>query len=103
MIPVDICWHQYDAIRAADLIQEDRNSGRIVADVVMDQQIMPGVGNIIKNEGCFDAAVNPLTKIKDLTREHVVHLIKMLRDFSLLFYDCRKTGKALHKHYKMYR
>ena len=102
-INLDVCWHLFDAPRVADIILSEDNKERLVADVVMDQQILPGVGNIIKNEGCFDAAVNPLTKIKDLTREHVVHLIKMLRDFSLLFYDCRKTGKALHKHYKMYR
>ena len=102
-ISLDICWHLFDGPRAADIILSEGNSERIVADVVMDQDIMPGVGNIIKNEGCFDAGINPLTQIKDLTREHVVLLVKMLRDFSLLFYDCRKTGKALAAHYKMYR
>jgi len=102
-ISLDVCWHLFDAPRVADIILGEDNKERLVADVVMDQLIMPGVGNIIKNEGCFDASINPLTKIRDLTREHVVHLIKMLRDFSLLFYDCRKTGKALQKHYKMYR
>jgi len=82
---------------------EDMNKERIVADVIMDQTIMPGVGNIIKNEGCFDAGINPLTMIKDLTRHHVAYLVKMLRDFSMIFYNCRKTGKPLYKHYKMYR
>ena len=32
-----------------------------------------------------------------------MHLVKMLRDFSMLFYKCRKTGKPLHKFYKIYR
>jgi len=102
-ISLDVCWQLFDGPRVADLILSEDNKERIVADVVMDQKLMPGVGNIIKNEGCFDAAINPLTKIKDLTRAHVVQLIKMLRDFSLVFYDCRKSGKSLAVHYKMYR
>ena len=102
-ISLDICWHLFDGPRVADIILSEKNRERMVVDVVMDQEIIPGVGNIIKNEGCFDAGINPLTQIKDLTRDHVVRLLKMLRDFSLLFYDCRKSGKALAAHYKMYR
>ncbi len=37
------------------VILDARNGQRIVADVLMDQEILPGVGNIIKNEACFDA------------------------------------------------
>ncbi len=103
MITLDVCWSRFDAKRSADTIMEARHEERLVADVIMDQEVMPGVGNIIKNEGCFDAGINPLTKIRDLSREHVVTLVKMLRDFSMIFYNCRKTGKPLHKFYKMYR
>ena len=41
-----------------DILQEimdDRNSERIICDVIMDQEVLPGVGNIIKNESLFDA------------------------------------------------
>jgi len=103
MISLDICWSMFDAVRAAETIMESNNAERIVADVIMDQSVLPGVGNIIKNESCFDAGINPLTKIKDLTREHIVRLVKMNRDFSMLFYNCRKYGKPLSKHYKIYR
>jgi len=103
MITLDICWNMFDAVRATDTILQASNQDRMVVDVIMDQQILPGVGNIIKNESCFDAGINPLTKIKDLTREHIAHLVKMNRDFSMIFYNCRKYGKPLSKHYKMYR
>ena len=103
MITLDICWKMFDSVRATDRILEDSNQERMVVDVIMDQQVLPGVGNIIKNEACFDASINPLTKIKDLTREHIAHLVKMNRDFSMIFYNCRKYGKPLSKHYKMYR
>jgi len=103
MITLDICWKMFDSVRAIDTIMETKNRERMVCDVIMDQEILPGVGNIIKNEACFDASINPLSKIKDLTRAHIAHLVKMNRDFSAIFYNCRKYGKPLHKHYKMYR
>jgi len=103
MITLDICWKMFDFPRAVNTIMDGQHQERMVCDVIMDQSILPGVGNIIKNEACFNASINPLTKIKDLTKDHINHLVKMLRDFSLIFYDCRKTGKALSKHYKMYR
>jgi len=102
-IELDICWKQFNHERAAKEIMDIRNSERIICDVIMDQEILPGVGNIIKNESLFDAGINPLTKVKDLTQAHITRLVKMNRDFSMIFYDCRKNGKPLHKFYKMYR
>ena len=55
-------------------IMDPRNSERLICDVILDQLILPGVGNIIKNEALFDAGINPLTKVshtkikKDLAR-----------------------------------
>nr|XP_032639429.1 endonuclease 8-like 3 isoform X2 [Chelonoidis abingdonii] len=42
-------------------------------------------------------------KACQLTDEQTRHLVKMTRDFTLLFYKCRKTGSALYKHYKVYK
>ncbi|XP_025005717.2 endonuclease 8-like 3 isoform X2 [Gallus gallus] len=43
------------------------------------------------------------SEVCQLTDEHIRHLVKMTRDFTLLFYKCRKTGSPLYKHYKVYR
>ena len=32
-----------------------RNADRLICDVILDQEVLPGVGNIIKNEALFDA------------------------------------------------
>ena len=50
-ISLDVCCTFFDAVKVTDKIMDDVNKERIVADVIMDQTIMPGVGNIIKNEG----------------------------------------------------
>ena len=36
-------------------ILDPRNNERLICDVILDQEILPGVGNIIKNEALFDA------------------------------------------------
>jgi len=103
MINLDICWPEFNSQRAVQEIMNARNADRLICDVILDQEVLPGVGNIIKNEALFDAGINPLSKVSELTSTHVTRLVKMNRDFSLIFYDCRKTGKPLHKFYKMYR
>jgi formamidopyrimidine-DNA glycosylase len=51
---------------------------------LMDQSVVSGVGNIYANEACFDAKVNPKTKVKDLTDDQFKKLhkgiIKCLQD-----------------------
>lgn len=103
MISLDICWAQFDATRTFHKILEPKNQERLVADVLMDQEVLPGVGNIIKNEACFNAGVNPLSMIKDVPEGVIRRLVRRTREFSMVFYQCRKTGKPLSKHYKIYR
>ena len=75
VVSLDICWAQFDATRAFHKILEPRNQERIVADVLMDQEVLPGVGNIIKNEACFNAGVNPLSMIKDVPEGVIRRLV----------------------------
>ena len=48
LISLDICADEFSPRRAVITILEQR--GRQICDVLLDQAIWPGVGNIIKNE-----------------------------------------------------
>ena len=76
MISLDICWAQFDATRAFLKFVEAKNQERIVADVLMDQEVLPGVGNIIKNEACFNAGVNPLSMVKEVPEGVIRRLVR---------------------------
>ena len=76
MISLNICRAQFDATRAFLKILESKNQERIVADVLMDQEVLPGVGNIIKNEACFNAGVNPLSMINQLPEGVIRRLVR---------------------------
>ncbi|XP_034083515.1 endonuclease 8-like 3 isoform X1 [Gymnodraco acuticeps] len=101
MESLDVCSPTFSFSRSEEAVRSQ--SGRILCDVLLDQAVMPGVGNIIKNEALFDSGLHPAVKVKQLTDEQIHHLVKMTRDFTLLFYKCRKSGSPLYKHYKVYK
>ncbi|KAM7111546.1 endonuclease 8-like 3 isoform 1-T1 [Molossus nigricans] len=101
MEELDVCSPKFSVSRAERAVETQQ--GRMLCDVLMDQRVLPGVGNIIKNEALFDSGLHPAVKACQLTEEQTHHLVKMIRDFSLLFYRCRKAGLALSQHYKVYK
>ena len=48
LLLLDICADEFSHKRAVSTILEQK--GRQICDVLLDQTILPGVGNIIKNE-----------------------------------------------------
>ncbi|NWQ86348.1 NEIL3 Endonuclease, partial [Burhinus bistriatus] len=101
MESLDVCSPKFSFLRAESEIKQQQT--RMLCDVLLDQAVLPGVGNIIKNEALFDSGLHPAVKVCQLTDAHIRHLVKMTRDFTLLFYKCRKTGSPLYKHYKVYK
>jgi len=97
----DVCKPSFSQQKVFEVISS-QDSQRMIADVLLDQKVFPGVGNIIKNEALFDSNISPDAKLKDLTGPQIQFLIRMTRDFSVLFYKCRKTGTSLHKHCRVY-
>ncbi|XP_074530606.1 endonuclease 8-like 3 [Halichoeres trimaculatus] len=98
---LDVCSPKFSFSRSEEAVRSQR--GRMLCDVLLDQAIMPGVGNIIKNEALFDSGLHPAVKVHQLRDDQIHHLVKMTRDFTLLFYKCRKSGSPLYKHYKVYK
>ncbi|NXW55585.1 NEIL3 Endonuclease, partial [Eurystomus gularis] len=101
MESLDVCSPKFSFSRAEAEVKQQTT--RMLCDVLLDQAVLPGVGNIIKNEALFDSGLHPAVKVCQLTDEQICHLVKMTRDFTLLFYKCRKTGSPLYKHYKVYK
>ncbi|NXS56781.1 NEIL3 Endonuclease, partial [Brachypteracias leptosomus] len=101
MESLDVCSPKFSFSRAETEVKQQKT--RMLCDVLLDQAVLPGVGNIIKNEALFDSGLHPAVKVCQLTEEQIHHLVKMTCDFTLLFYKCRKTGSPLYKHYKVYK
>ena len=57
---------------------------------MQDQSILPGVGNVIKIEGLFDAGMHPHCVTFDIDDVWLHCLIRKLRDYARYWYDCCK-------------
>jgi len=74
----------------------------MVCDVLMNQQIFSGVGNIIKNEIQYILKVRPQRKIKDLSEKKKQLLVDEAQSYSWKFYYWKKNYE-LKKHWQIMR
>lgn len=54
-----------------------------VGDVLMNQDIFPGVGNIIRNEVLFMSDIHPESIVGKIPQEKIRELLQNIRKFSL--------------------
>ena len=73
-----------------------------IADVLLDQAIFAGVGNIIKNEVLFRVRVSPFAKIGDISDRKLKAVVADARTFSFRFLELRRAF-SLRKNLEVYR
>ena len=62
------------ALDRAEFIRRVRSSGRAVGDLVMDQSVAAGVGNIYRAEGLFRAGISPFRAGKRVSEQRLGRL-----------------------------
>jgi endonuclease-8 len=97
---IDIMSPKWDSDKAFDSIYTKPDLE--IADILLDQNIFAGVGNIIKNEVLWRVRIHPETKVKNITPSKLRKLIAETKKFSLLFYKWRKAF-LLRKHLDIYQ
>lgn len=63
----------------------------MACDVLLNQEIFAGVGNIIKNEVLFRTKIHPETLVGSLSEKKLNEMVKDARDYSLQFYIWKKA------------
>ncbi|SRR5579883_130837 len=96
---VDVMSRKWDAKYVRSLVRKQPNS--YLADVLLDQNLFAGVGNIIKNEVLFRLKFNPLLRVKDLKPKQIAALVDEAHNYSHQFYRWKKRY-VLKKHYRIY-
>src|ERR1041384_979212 len=97
---IDIMSPKWDSDKAFDSVTS--KPGAEIADILLDQNIFAGVGNIIKNEVLWRVRIHPETKVKNIPPSEVMNLIAETKKFCLLFYKWRKVF-LLRKHLDIYQ
>jgi endonuclease-8 len=73
-----------------------------IGDVLLDQDIFAGVGNIIKNEVLFISRINPKRVVRDIPLKKRKEIVRKSQVFSHQFLEWRKVFE-LKKHLLIYR
>ena len=73
-----------------------------IADVLLDQGIFAGVGNIIKNEVLFRTRTSPFLPVGKISDRQLRTIVADARTFSLRFLELRRIF-ALRKNLEIYR
>src|SRR3954468_24399165 len=92
----DVLNEHWDPVNARKKIKAFPD--RLVCDVLLDQYIFAGVGNIIKNEVLFRIRVHPESKVGALSARKLNELIKEAVHYSFQFYEWKKVY-MLKKHW----
>jgi endonuclease-8 len=73
-----------------------------ICDVLLDQSVFAGVGNIIKNEALFKSEVHPLSVVKGIPKKKLAGIASEARKFSLEFYQAVKKGDNIRSRLTVY-
>lgn len=74
---------------------------RLVCDVLLDQQIFAGVGNIIRNEVLYRIRVHPESRLGGLPPERLAAMIREARRYSFQFLEWKRAG-VLKRNWKVH-
>jgi formamidopyrimidine-DNA glycosylase len=78
-------------------------SGKLFCDILLDQDIFLGVGNIIKNEALFLSNTHPLSVPREISIEQAERIVRKVREFSLKFYDVKKRDEMIRPYARIYQ
>ncbi len=63
-----------------------------IADVLLDQRVIAGIGNVFKSEVLFGARVNPFALVSQLTREQLAEIVAVAIRFMRVNVGTAATG-----------
>ena len=96
---VDVMSEAWDPARARRTLRAKPDA--LAADVLLDQDVFAGVGNIIKNEVLHRIRVHPESTIGALPARKRAQLVTEARDYSFDFYRWKQAFQ-LKKHYQVH-
>lgn len=96
----DILSKKYDKTYVKKLIKE--NGKKYIEEVLMDQQIFTGVGNIIRNEALYRAGIHPLSVIEKIPAAKITKLINEVLAYAKIFYN-NLDKKGVNKDFSVYK
>jgi len=88
----DILSKHFDPLYVKSLLKG--KGSKTINDVMMDQKIFSGVGNILRNETLYRAGIHPLSVTGKIPAAKITRLVKEAAKYAQLFYRELETNKS---------
>ena len=72
-----------------------QNGERKIGDLLLDQHIFAGIGNILRNEILFRARINPERKVNELNENEMKAIIQHTKELSHAFLKAKLDGRGI--------
>ena len=95
----DVMSKKWDTQKAIDKLKAKPKA--LAGDVLLDQKIFSGVGNIIRNEALFRARIHPNSIIGGIPDDKLNELIQQTINYTFEFLKWKKKG-VLRRHFEAY-
>ena len=96
----DLMSKKWNAKKALQALAKRENE--MVCDLLLDQAIFSGLGNIMKNETRFRLRLHPETRYANLSTEQKQGFVRGARVYARLFYKWKKLN-VLKKSWQVFR
>lgn len=71
------------------------NKDRVIGEILLDQSVFAGVGNILRNEILFRSGIRPDRKISDIPEKKLKLLIRITKRLCEEFLDSKLKGRGI--------
>ncbi|RYF95294.1 MAG: hypothetical protein EOO02_23250, partial [Chitinophagaceae bacterium] len=96
----DIMSSEFDKAYVKTLLKD--YADKTIADVLMDQQVFTGVGNIIRIESLYRAGIHPLSIVGKIPATQITKLLNEIVRYAKIFYD-QLSGKKVKDFFSVYQ
>ncbi len=91
----DLTSVEFDLENTANEAKKAASDDDLICDVLLDQSILPGSGNIIKNEALFRSSMHPARKMGYITLDELYGLFRQAREFSMKWVEASEKGEKI--------
>lgn len=92
----DVMSAEFNPEKVLRLLQENYKEA-LIGDVLLDQNVFAGSGNIIRNEALYRSKIHPESRIVDVPARKLKELIAVTRDYSFEFLNLLQKGGVKKK------
>lgn len=96
----DILSPEFDKNYVKKIVRQEKE--KMIDDVLMDQDIFTGVGNIIRNEALYRAGIHPLSIVEKIPPVKLTKLIQEVLKYARVFYNHLKEN-GVNKDFQVYK